>query len=266
MFVLSKVYLYLTNPGFFLPVLLILGAVLLRTRWRRAGRRLIGFVLTVILVLSIFPVGNWMSWVLENRFPVVRDVAEPVAGIIVLGGTVNQFMTAARGQPSLGSGAERLTELIVLARRHPGARLVFTGGSGSVMRQDLKEVDVVRLFLDRIGFDTARVTFESRSRNTLENAVFTRELVKPRAGERWVLVTSARHMPRSVGVFRKAGWRVLPYPVDFGTYPEFRFSPGLDMAGGLRSFGAGLREWMALVVYRILGRIDDILPGPAAAG
>ncbi len=265
MFVLSKVYLYLTNPGFFLPVLLVVGALLLKTRWRYAGRRLIGFTVGVILVLSVFPIGSWMIWALENRFPPVKQLVEPVAGIIVLGGIVNQFMTAARGQPSLGEGAERLTEFIALARRHPDARLVFTGGSGHVMRQDLKEADVARLFMDRIGFDSAPVIFESRSRNTLENAVFSRELLKPAPSDLWVLVTSARHMPRAVGVFRKAGWRIIAYPVDFGTYPDFRFSIGLNMASGVTRFGTALREWMGLLVYRMLGRIDDIFPGPAGA-
>ncbi len=262
MFTFSKIFLMLTNPGVVVPIVLALGSVLLLTRWRRAGTWLMGLLTAIILLLSVLPVGRSMIALLENRFPVVVTIAQPFAGIIVLGGTINQFLTRERGQPALTEGAERLTEFVALARAHPRARLVFTGGSGSLVRQDVKEADAARLFFQQMGLDTKRVVFEDGSRNTLENAVYSKALVKPRDGERWVLITSAKHMPRSVGVFRKAGWSLIPYPVDFQTGWPSRYALGLNMVAGLGSFQVGLREWMGLAAYRLMGRTDELFPAP----
>ncbi|MBT6428809.1 MAG: YdcF family protein, partial [Rhodospirillaceae bacterium] len=107
-----------------------------------------------------------------------------------------------------------------------------------------------------------RVTFESESRNTLENAQFSYRLMKPTVRERWVLVTSASHMPRAMGVFRKAGWQPVAYPVDFHTLKDYAWGPGFNLVGGLSGLSHGLYEWLGLVSYRLLGRTDDIFPAP----
>jgi uncharacterized SAM-binding protein YcdF (DUF218 family) len=104
---------------------------------------------------------------------------------------------------------------------------------------------------------------ERRSRNTQENAEFSKALAAPKSGERWLLVTSAYHMPRSVGVFRKAGFAVEPYPVDWrvgGPADRWRFRTfAID---GLANLDAGTREWMGLVAYRISGKTSEFFPGP----
>lgn len=260
MFTFSKIFLILADPGVVVPAVLSLGSILLLTRWRKAGTWLVGLSTAVILVLSVLPVGDFMIARLENRFPVVHQLPKPFDGIIVLGGTINQFMTRARGQPALSDGAERLTEFVALARAHPDARLVFTGGSGALTRQDVKEAEAARLFFAQMGLDTKRVVFESRSRNTFENAVYTKELVKPEPGERWVLITSAMHMPRAVGTFRKAGWSTIPYPVDYRTNWPVAYSLGFHLTSGLAAFQTGLREWMGLAAYRMMGRTDELFP------
>jgi uncharacterized SAM-binding protein YcdF (DUF218 family) len=170
-------------------------------------------------------------------------------------------VSAERGQPSLNSAAERLTALVELGRRYPDARLVFSGGSGSVLRQDAKEAPVAKALLESLGFDAARVVFEAQSRNTWENAIYSRDLVHPRAGEVWLLVTSAMHMPRSVGAFRAAGWQVTAYPVDYQTTVT---SAGLSfsVAGGVSELSAGLHEWLGLVYYRLRGWSDSWYPAP----
>jgi uncharacterized SAM-binding protein YcdF (DUF218 family) len=105
--------------------------------------------------------------------------------------------------------------------------------------------------------------FEAKSRNTFENAVFTRDLVKPKAGETWLLVTSAWHMPRSVGIFRRAGFPVIPYPVayrTFGDERDFRMSvPTLDKLSALE---LGVREWIGLLAYWLSGKTNALFPGP----
>lgn len=265
MFLLSKIYLFVVNPGFWLLVLLAGGVALLWTCWQRAGRHILTAVVLFIVVLTVVPVGAMMTAVLEERFPPVREFDGTVDGIVVLGGSVNQFVSAVWGQPALGEGAERLTETVALARRYPSARIVFTGGSGSVLDQETKETEVARLFFRQMGLDPGRIAFESDSRNTYENALFTRALVGPVAGERWVLVTSAAHMPRSMGAFRAVGWALTPYPVDYQTVGFSGLRPGFDMIGGLASFSSALREYMALAVYRALGRTKDLFPAPGGS-
>jgi uncharacterized SAM-binding protein YcdF (DUF218 family) len=103
---------------------------------------------------------------------------------------------------------------------------------------------------------------ERDSRNTDENARFTKALMKPQPGETWVLITSARHMPRSVGIFRKEGWRVLAYPVDYLTPRSVGFGVGFGLASGLAAVDTAAYEWFGLVYYRLSGRIDAFFPGP----
>ncbi len=157
-----------------------------------------------------------MIAVLEDRFPVITSITEPVDGIIVLGGSVDQYLGQTRKQIILNNAAERLTSFVALARQFPKAKLVFTGGSGR-LDQTHKEADTAREFFTSMGLPQSRIIFEDRSRNTFENGIFTHRLVKPKASERWLLITSARHMPRSIGVFRQLGWNTIPYPVDYHT-------------------------------------------------
>ncbi|MEI6985644.1 MAG: YdcF family protein, partial [Rhodospirillaceae bacterium] len=159
-------------------------------------------------------------------------------------------------------GADRMLEFATLARLYPHARLVFTGGSGSLTRPDLTEAPVARDLFQRIGAPVERILFEDRSRNTYENALFTQDLVHPRHGETWVLITSASHMPRSVGIFRKLGWPVLPDPVAHRTGDDLwdRFGPNL--AANLAMLDDVMHEWVGLIAYWIMGRTDSLFPGP----
>lgn len=262
MFVFSKIGGFLVDPGFWLLFLLGLGTVMLWTRWQRGGRALLSATFIFALTISILPIGAGMLATLEDRFPAPRTIAPPVDGIIVLGGAVRQRLTRARGQPALNEHAERMTEFIALARRYPAAKLAFTGGSASLRYPDMKETTVARLFFKQMGLGKRRVIYESQSRNTYENAISTHRLVRPGPGERWLLVTSAAHMPRAIGVFRKAGWDPVAYPVDYATRGLADIGLFFSLRGGLDSFSAGLHEWLGLIAYRLLGRSDTLFPGP----
>lgn len=262
MFLISKIFNFVTDPSVMIPVLLGIGTLLLWTRWRRAGRGIVAATVAFILIVSVFPVGEYLLSILENRFPIARALPPQVTGIITLGGAIDQFVTIQRGQAALSERAERMTELVVLARRYPDARLVFTGGTGQLFPPFVTEAEAARLIFRDMGLDTGRMVFEGRSRNTFENAVFTYDMIAPRAGERWLLITSAMHMPRSVGAFRKAGWKPIPVPVDFNTERPFRFRPGLRYSKGITSFSLAFHEWVGLVAYRILGRSDTLFPAP----
>jgi uncharacterized SAM-binding protein YcdF (DUF218 family) len=261
-FTLSKVLWVVFHPGNLLLLALCVGVVLLWTRRRRGGRWLLSATAAVALAVATVPLGTALSVALENRFPVVRELPPKVDGIVALGGVVDQFVTEARGQVALGGGVERLTELAALGRRYPAARLVYAAGSGSLVRQDVKEADVIDPFLETLGLDPNRVVRENRSRNTYENAVMVRDLVGPRPDETWVLITSAFHMPRAVGCFRRAGWRVIPYPVDFAYAGDEAWGLAFSLSGGLGGLAGALHEWIGLAVYRLSDRTDAFFPAP----
>lgn len=241
----------------------VLAAAWLAWRGRqRALRRLLTVLAGVILGATLLPLGQALVVPLEQRFPPPPRLPDRVDGIVMLGGAQIPRLTARYGRPALNDAAERMTTFVALARAYPRARLVFTGGSGDPFRQDLTETETVRLFLQEQGIDPARVSFEARSRNTYENAVLTRMMVRPRPAETWLLVTSALHLPRAMGAFRAAGWRVQPVPCDYLTLPELDWAPSLTVAGSFRLLGLGVHEWLGLAVYYAAGRTDALFPGP----
>ena len=242
--------------------LLIVGVVLLWTRWARVGRIVTTVMALVVLVFAITPISAFLARPLEDRFP-QPDLGVAPTGIIVLGGAMDEGVTRARNMPALNNAAERLTEPVALMRHFPNARLVFSGGSGRLTPAAWTESDVARMFWRSLGVPDERMSFESKSRDTWENAVFTKELVQPKPGERWLLVTSAMHMPRSVGIFRKIGFDVIPYPVDYQTGGV----PG-DFVGLRKPMDAtyilqsATHEWIGLVSYWLSGKSASLLPGP----
>jgi uncharacterized SAM-binding protein YcdF (DUF218 family) len=186
-----------------------------------------------------------------------------VDGILVLGGAIDPRLSQERLRAALGERAERLTEFLRLARAYPTAKLVYAGGSAAIPETERREADFAARLLTDLGVSRERLLLERNSRNTYENAAEAKRLVKPVSGETWILITSASHMPRAVGVFRAQRWAVLAYPVDFRTRPHSSFHPTFDLAGGLGALNAAAYEYIGLLTYWLRGRIDDLFPGPA---
>lgn len=261
-FYLSKIFWFLVNPGNLLLMGITVGVVLLWTRWRRSGHMLLGFCTLVALIISVVPVGQSLLMPLENRFPMNQNLPEKVDGIIVLGGIVNETITKSRGQTTVGGTISRLLEFAILSKKYPEAKLVFTGGSGKLLNQNIKEADVLEPLLDVLGIDKDRMIYENKSRNTYENATLSKALINPGPDENWILITSAFHIPRSVGVFRKAGWNVISYPVDYSYAIDAPLGPVFDLQSGLISLSSGLHEWLGLIFYRLNGKTDHFFPAP----
>jgi uncharacterized SAM-binding protein YcdF (DUF218 family) len=180
----------------------------------------------------------------------------------VLGGSVDQGLSLAHGQVALTAAAGRITETVALARRFPAARVVISGGDGTLSPGTLSEAGAIRDLLIQLGVAPARVDIESISRNTYENAVLSYATAQPKPGETWLLVTSAMHMPRAIGCFRSAGWTIVPYPVDYRTSKRIATTPGLLLADNLMLVNLATKEWLGLVAYYWLGRSDALLPAP----
>lgn len=259
-YLVGRIFWAVTAPSNLMLLLALLGLIA-AWRGRRWGSWLLAVVMLGMLSVTALPVGLWPTAVLEDRFPPPPAYPERLDGIILLGGGIEVGVTTARGQPSFGDPGERYLALVELARRYPQAQVVFTGGSGLVSER-MPEAEVVRLLGERLGFAPDRIIFERRARNTLDNALLSMDLVRPEPGQRWLLVTSAMHMPRAVGVFHEAGWPVIPWPVDYRSEQPWQLSSNLRLSRGLLALDDAAYEWLGLVYYRLLGHTGELFPGP----
>jgi uncharacterized SAM-binding protein YcdF (DUF218 family) len=262
-FFLSKTLGIMLLPTNLLIGLGLLGVILLATRLISLGRKLVMASVALLAICGFSPLGNWLLYPLESRFLPWDAARGAPDGIVILGGSIDPDLSAAHGVPIVKSAADRMIAAAELARQYPNARIVFSGGSANLVSNDAREADYATGIFESLGVSRDRLTMERKSRNTQENAEFSKAVAAPKDGERWLLVTSAYHMPRSVGLFRKAGFAVEPYPVDWRTRGRtdlFRFSA--FSIEGLEHTDLAVREWMGLFAYRVSGKINELFPGP----
>ena len=262
-FALSKIVWVLVTPSNL--VTLGTAALTLLALWTDIGllRKAAALAALVTLLVVVLPVGDWLARPLEDRFALPTLPAR-IDGVIVLGGAQDTVIEAARGRLAVDEHAERLIEGLGLALRHPEARLVFSGGSAAINPGLANERRVNERFLRILEVDRSDALYEDRSRNTWENARYTKDLVAPQPGEVWVLVTSAVHMPRSVGIFRRVGFAVIPYPVDYRTGAGTAWAVYFNVAGRLTRLDEAVREYIGLAAYRLMDRTDALFPKPVA--
>lgn len=265
-FVVSKVLGFLAVPSNVLVVAALFGGLLL-TRWRRlAMTLLIGGVL-MLAVVGLSPLSNVLLLTLTDRFPAWQAGGSDPDGVIVLGGAIDPEVSLARNEIEVDASAERVLALLELSRRFPNARIIFSGGSANIFMDPVAETRIAKELLARFGMSGDRFIFENVSRTTYENARNTYALVKPKVGERYLLVTSSFHMPRSVGAFRAVGFEVEAYPVDWRTRGWADAALPFDrVSGGLSRADVALHEWSGLVVYWLTGRSSELFPAPRASG
>lgn len=227
--------------------------------WRgrlRLARWALSFGFAALLAITAFPLATPLLASLELHYPPNPALPERVDGIIVLGGAEDVGAYARWKLIGLNAGGERMTAGVELARRFPDAKLIFTGGTASMIYDDAHTLPsaMTRTLWLSLGVPEAQIVLEDRSRNTSENAIFTRELVQPQEGQFWILVTSAFHMPRSMETFQRNGWTgLIPWPVDFRSGNQtFRFDWRLD--DHLQDADVALKEYLGLLAYRWAGK------------
>lgn len=264
-FYASKLLTLLLQPSSLCVLLIVAGLISMSRRPASRRGRVLAFGGIGLLIIGGFsPLANLVVFPLEQRFakPDLAKLARPMTGIIILGGFEDGWTSEGRGELSLNEAGERFTEAVMLARQLPTAKVIFTGGPGELRFARSAANDVGRYLL-AFGVAADRITLEGASRTTWENAVLTHALVKPKPNDVWMLVTSAAHMPRAVGTFRKAGFDVIAYPVDYVTRDERDFIATFSSLGdGLRRLDRSTKEWAGLMAYWLSGRTSELWPRP----
>jgi uncharacterized SAM-binding protein YcdF (DUF218 family) len=266
MFVLSKIGWLLVQPSNLIFLAAVVGLIYLHFGHITKAKAWVGGSLAAAFMMGIFPFSSILMQPLETRFTRPDLTDSRIDGIIMLSGAEEDPSDSGRELLALNDAAERLTETAALARRFPEARIVLSGGSGAINPGNrMPEAKLAQRLLESLGVPPGRITTEDRSRTTYENALLTADILKSNSNERWLLVTSAWHMPRAMGCFQNAGLVVEPWPVDYRASAVFHpLNFGLNAAEGLRRTDLIMKEYVGLLAYRLTGRIGTLWPGPAA--
>lgn len=264
-FYLSKTLGDLGVPSNFILLLIVCGLILWRSRFARLGRSVTVVGILLWLICGVTPIGTALLVPLENRFPRPPETAAAPTGIVVLGGVVNNYISLMRHDIALDSSAGRLIAAVYLQRRYPQLRVIFSGGNSNLIFRGRPESELAARFLEELGVPKGNIAVDDSARNTMENAVNAMRIADPKPAERWLLVTSALHMPRAMSLFRAAGFPIEAYPVDYrtGGWRDLMVLPSLSMVGGFYRLDPAVHEWEGLIVDRLVGRSGVLFPSPA---
>ena len=214
-FILSKILFFFLQPLVWVLVFLLIG-ILSKSQIRKKRFILFGFVF--LLFFSNQFIFNEFNRLWENKIPSYKgndtfDVA------VVLGGisAYDEF----HEQQALFGNSERLFNVLPLYFEGRVNKILFSGGSGRIDKKNI-EADFIRGYLLKLGVKNEDIILENKSRNTYENAKFTTQLIS--SEQKILLSTSATHMPRSLACFQKLDFHPTPFPVDYSSNQNNRFS------------------------------------------
>jgi uncharacterized SAM-binding protein YcdF (DUF218 family) len=205
-----------------------------------------------VVLLSASPLGYWALVWLENRFSLPANLPPHIEGIILLGGGLDLRATSIRGQAVYNAAFPQIIECAVLARKYGESTVVITGNP--------VEAEIISRVMIMYGVNSKRLIVDNKSKTTSENVINCCKMMLPKTDE-WLLVTSAFHMPRSIGLFRAAGWGVLPYPVNYltaGTYMPWLMEGAFNVIW----WKVAARELCGLILNRVSGNSKELLPSP----
>jgi uncharacterized SAM-binding protein YcdF (DUF218 family) len=211
------------------------------------------------------PTSQLAMRILEGAVPptaLTPELLAQVGGVLILGGAIEGGPIARdRGEISIGSAAERVTKAFQLLRQYPELPFIFSGYSGRLIPQGLSEADAFKQLLLEQGLGNHPGYYENQSRNTYENMLYSKKIIDGIAKKEgspvkpWLLITSARHMLRSVQVAHKQDIDVLPILVDYQTsnsYSWHRF----DLVEGGEQWNWLIYELVGIAAYWITGKVS----------
>ena len=216
-----------------------------------AARRALFAGIGISAVIGWLPLPNALLRQMENQYPVPQGSLQSYVGMVVLGGAIGiPYGEQDVRRYTLDASAQRMTAPVALLREYPHLLMLFSGGQSDVIARETSVADAAREFYASMGVPPDRVLYERAARNTYENAVLSAKLPGVDTAQRWLLVTSAWHMPRSMALFQREGWNVTPYPVDYRT-GSFTPWTAYSIAQGALRWEMLLHEVVGLATLRV---------------
>lgn len=265
-------YVFLSKflPPFVYPlgivIFLILVSIFLykKTRWQRASLIL---ALVILIIFSNRWTAAWLTRSLEWRYLPPPELSEdrlqanktPVADVIVvLGGGTESFQFP-RPSVEVNGAGDRVLYAAYLYKQGAASHLLLSGGRINWLEPGDSPAQDMASLLTLMGVPEEALWLEPRSQNTSENAVEAYRLLSPKGIQRIILVTSAAHMPRAVGLFEQQGFEVLPAPTDYNMTQEdwenlthanlvTQIYNLIPSAPNLSSVTSSLKEYLGMVV------------------
>jgi uncharacterized SAM-binding protein YcdF (DUF218 family) len=252
---LSKILPLLVMPVFVAILLLLAALVLLRLDLRKSAKVVLWFTIVMLWVTSTPIVANQLYGWIESTYPV-----RPLGGIpesdciVVLGGAVGPPMPP-RVDVELNEAVDRIYKAAQLHRAGKARVVIVTAGNQPWSASRWSEAELVRGLLVEWGVPEDAIVIEGSSRNTRENALYSKNVVDAYLCDQTLLVTSAAHMPRSVAAFASVGVDVIPVPTDIRVAKTagVTFMDFLPSAEALEMTSAALREWIGRWYYEFKG-------------
>jgi len=259
---IPRMFWLLLQPSNLFFILFLIGLVLIWRSHRKTGLSLLTGCAVFYAMVTFGPLTSWLMTPLEKRFShYTNHIGDaPYSGIIVLGGAERLKLSTKHNQATLSGAAERLVEAAKLARIFPDIPIIHSGGGQR--ENTLSETEIARKFFTEAGINLYRIRFDTKSYNTYTNALETAKLIESHEKGKWLLVTSAFHMPRSVGAYRNAGINIQPYPVDYRTSLTNSLIRRPNAGHSLYQLDFAVHEWLGLLAYYISGRSEELFPAP----
>ena len=254
-FFLSKFLWYFFNPFNLIIFLVFLSFALNFLRYKKISRFLVFFNFLIFFIVGFIPSGSYLTYLLEKNYHNEVNLPSNLDGILILSGATNPSMSLEHNQISLNGSVERLTESIVLMNKYPNAKIIFSGGSGSINSNNPTHASIAKLFFQNMQQSSKIIFYENESRNTYENILFSKKIADPLPNENWLVITSAFHMKRTISISQKLNWELIPYPVDYRTYKKFYWKPSISFLHNINFFNSAMHEWIGIFSYYLMGRI-----------
>ena len=252
-FYLSKLLWFIINPFNVLIIIIIIGYLSNIFNLKCLSKSFYIFALFIFCISAVVPTGSYLYYLLEKNYYSQNYLPETIDGILILSGASNPYLTKEHNQINLNGSVERLTESVSLIKKYPTAKIIFSGGTGSLKYIDLDHASVAKNFFSNMGIDSNKIYYERKSRNTYENILFSKKIANPKKNEKWLLVTSAYHLNRSLGVSEKLEWIFIPYAVDFEKSKKFSWDFPYNFLRNISEFNQATHEWIGLFAYYLLG-------------
>lgn len=258
-FYLSKIIWYILNPFNIILIFFLLSFILSFFKLKIISNFFYISTGIFFFISVILPTGSYLNYLLEKDYHFSNAHPKKIDGILILSGATNPLLSKEYNQIILNGSAERLIESILLINKFPNAKVVFAGGSGYIFNQNLDHASVAKKLFENIGLKNKKIIYENKSRNTYENILFSKKLIKPKRNETWVLITSAFHLKRSLGIAKKLDWNFIPLATDYRKSKNFSWNLSFNFFNNMAEFQNASHEWIGIFSYYIMGRSELIL-------